>query len=65
MALSLVPAATGAASGLCGFIQMVIGAACAALSGIGGNPALAAALVLTAAGILAQLSFHIAHRSRA
>ncbi len=64
-ALSLDPAASGSASGLYGFIQMVIGAACAALSGIGGNPALAAALVLTAAGILAQLSFHIAHRSRA
>ncbi|SDW90044.1 MFS transporter, DHA1 family, bicyclomycin/chloramphenicol resistance protein [Celeribacter indicus] len=62
-ALNLNPAATGSASGLYGCMQMVIGALCAALSGIGGNPALSAALVLAAAGLLAQLSFLIAQRS--
>ncbi|MFT3690342.1 multidrug effflux MFS transporter [Paenirhodobacter sp.] len=61
-ALNLNPAATGSASGLYGCVQMVIGAICAALSGIGGNPALAAALVMTAAGIIAQLSFWISQR---
>jgi len=43
---------------------MSIGAACAALSGVGGNPALSAGLVLLAAGILAQSCFWFAQRAR-
>jgi DHA1 family bicyclomycin/chloramphenicol resistance-like MFS transporter len=41
---------------------MAIGAICAALSGLGGNPALAAALVLAGAGLLAQACFWLALR---
>lgn len=63
-ALNVNPAATGSASGLYGSAQMMVGALCNTLSGIGGNPALAAALTLTGAGIVAQLSFWIARRSR-
>jgi DHA1 family bicyclomycin/chloramphenicol resistance-like MFS transporter len=56
-ALSVNPRVAGSASGLYGFAQMSIGAACTSLAGIGGNPALAAGIVLLAAGVLAQLSF--------
>ncbi|WP_026155456.1 multidrug effflux MFS transporter [Paracoccus sp. N5] len=61
-ALSIDPAAAGSASGLYGFAQMAIGAICAALSGIGSNPALSAGIVLLSAGALAQLAFWIAQR---
>lgn len=61
-ALSLNPAATGSASGLYGFMQMMVGALCAALSGLGDNPALATAVTLMAAGIIAQLSFWVSRR---
>lgn len=59
-ALNIDPAASGSASGLYGFAQMSIGAICAALSGIGGNPALAAGIVLVTAGVSAQLAFWMA-----
>ena len=59
-ALSVNPAVAGSASGLYGFMQMAIGAICTALAGLGDNPALAAGIVLCAAGALAQLSFWIA-----
>lgn len=59
-ALEVDPSVSGSASGLYGFTQMAIGAACATLSGIGTNPALAAGLVLVGAGLAAQLSFWIA-----
>jgi DHA1 family bicyclomycin/chloramphenicol resistance-like MFS transporter len=52
----------GSASGLFGCIQMAVGGLCTTLVGIGDNPALAAALVLTGAGIIAQVSFWIAAR---
>ncbi|MBP2301061.1 multidrug effflux MFS transporter [Azospirillum picis] len=54
----------GSASGLYGCTQMAVGALCTAAVGIGGNPALAAALVLTASGLIAQTAFHVAERSR-
>ncbi|HEV2572655.1 MAG TPA: multidrug effflux MFS transporter [Beijerinckiaceae bacterium] len=59
-ALGINPAVAGSASGLYGFTQMSIGAVCAALSGVGGNPALAVGIVLLSAGLLAQLSFWLA-----
>jgi DHA1 family bicyclomycin/chloramphenicol resistance-like MFS transporter len=63
-AVSVNPLVIGSASGLYGFTQMAVGALCTAAAGIGSDPALAAALVLTAAGIVAQLSFWIATRQR-
>lgn len=62
-AISVVPHLAGSASGLYGFTQMAIGAACAALAVIGPNPALGAAFVLAGAGVIAQLSFWIALRA--
>jgi DHA1 family bicyclomycin/chloramphenicol resistance-like MFS transporter len=43
---------------------MIVGAACASLSGIGANPALSTGLVLVATGVLAQASFWFAQRAR-
>jgi MFS transporter, DHA1 family, multidrug resistance protein len=63
-ALSINPRVAGSASGLYGFAQMSIGAVCTSLGGIGGNPALAAGTVLLAAGVLAQLFFWTAQRTR-
>jgi DHA1 family bicyclomycin/chloramphenicol resistance-like MFS transporter len=63
-ALEINPSIAGSASGLYGFTQMSIGAACAALSGIGNNASLAAGVVLLSAGVLAQLSFRFAQRAR-
>ncbi len=62
--LSVNPQAAGSASGLYGAAQMAIGAICTALGGLGDNPALATGCVLLSAGILSQLSFWIANRSR-
>ena len=62
--LSVNPLVAGSASGLYGFTQMAIGAVCATLVTIGGNPALAAGLVLLVAGILAQLFFWTAQHTR-
>jgi len=59
-ALSVDPLVAGSASGLYGFAQMVIGALCASLAGIGGDPALAAGITLLGAGLVAQLSFRMA-----
>ncbi len=63
-AISIDPAVIGSASGLYGFTQMVVGALCTALVGIGGSPSLAAALVLTGAGLVAQAAFGIASHGR-
>ena len=62
-AIGVNPLVIGSASGLYGFTQMAVGAACTALAGLGPDPALAAALVLAAAGLVAQLSFQIATRA--
>ncbi|WP_338665666.1 multidrug effflux MFS transporter [Pararoseomonas sp. SCSIO 73927] len=59
-AISLNPRITGSASGLYGFIQMAIGSLCSALVGLGSNPALAAAVVLTGAGVVGQVAFRVA-----
>jgi MFS transporter, DHA1 family, multidrug resistance protein len=63
-AMSVNPQVTGSAAGLYGFAQMGVGALCTAVAGIGSNPAMAAALVLAAAGVIGQLSFWIALRRR-
>jgi DHA1 family bicyclomycin/chloramphenicol resistance-like MFS transporter len=42
---------------------MAVGAVCSGLAGIGGDPGLAAATVIAAASILAQVCFWIALRS--
>jgi DHA1 family bicyclomycin/chloramphenicol resistance-like MFS transporter len=61
-AVSVNPLVIGSASGLYGFTQMAVGAVCTAAAGFGSDPALAAAIVLTVAGIVAQLSFWVATR---
>ncbi|HEY2256639.1 MAG TPA: multidrug effflux MFS transporter [Variovorax sp.] len=63
-AISVDPRVIGSAAGLYGFTQMTVGAFCTSLAGLGGNPALAAGLVLAGAGIVAQLSFWIASSAR-
>jgi DHA1 family bicyclomycin/chloramphenicol resistance-like MFS transporter len=63
-ALSVNPLVAGSASGVYGFTQMVIGAVCTSLAGLGGNPALAAVTVLCVAGVFAQLSFWMALAAR-
>lgn len=61
-AISVNPRVTGAASGLYGAVQMAVGAALVALAGLGENPALASAIVLLAAGLLAQTCFWMARK---
>ncbi|MBL6617411.1 MAG: multidrug effflux MFS transporter [Reyranella sp.] len=64
-AISVNPAVIGSASGLYGFSQMGVGAICTALVGMGSNPALTAATILVAAGVIGQTAFWVAlHRSR-
>jgi len=63
-AISVNPAVIGSASGLYGFSQMGVGAVCTAIAGLGDNPALTAAIILVAAGLIAQISFWIALRFR-
>jgi len=62
-AVSVNPKLIGSASGLYGFTQMVIGALCTSLAGLGHDPALAAASVLAASGLISQAAFAIALRS--
>ena len=59
-ALSINPLVAGSASGIYGFTQMLVGALCTSLAGLGGDPTLAAAVVLIAACLLAQVSFKVA-----
>ncbi len=61
-AIGVNPQVIGSASGLYGFTQMAVGALCTALAGLGSNPALAAALVLAASGVVAQGAFWVALR---
>ncbi len=63
-ALSIRPDHAGAASGLYGFTQMVVAALCTVAVGLGGDPALAAALVTAGVGALAMFAFRIAARHR-
>jgi DHA1 family bicyclomycin/chloramphenicol resistance-like MFS transporter len=62
LAISVNPNVIGSASGLYGFAQMGVGALCTALAALGDDPALTVALVLTAAGAIAQSCFWIAAR---
>ncbi|MDO5680616.1 MAG: multidrug effflux MFS transporter [Pelistega sp.] len=59
-ALSINPLVAGSASGIYGFTQMLVGALCTSLAGLGGDPTLAAAVVLIAACLIAQVSFKVA-----
>jgi DHA1 family bicyclomycin/chloramphenicol resistance-like MFS transporter len=61
-AISVNPRVTGTASGLYGSVQMAVGAALVALAGLGANPAFASAVVLLAAGVVAQASFWLARK---
>ncbi|MBP1850003.1 multidrug effflux MFS transporter [Rhizobium halophytocola] len=61
-AVSVNPKVTGSASGLYGCAQMLVGALCSALSGVGTDPAFSAALILLCAGLVAQISFWVALR---
>ncbi|RZI58940.1 MAG: Bcr/CflA family efflux MFS transporter [Rubrivivax sp.] len=63
-AISVDPTVTGSASGLYGCMQMAVGAVCSSLVGLGGDPALAAALTLSGAGLVGQFGFWIAGRDR-
>jgi len=63
-AMSVNPHVIGSAAGLYGFAQMGVGALCTAIAGTGSNPALAAALVLSGAGVIGQISFWVAMRYR-
>lgn len=64
-AVSVNPKVIGSAAGLYGFAQMAIGALCTALAGLGRDPALAAASVLAAAGVIGQVAFWTAARAGA
>ncbi len=64
LAVSVNPKVVGSASGLYGSTQMFVGASCTALSGIGADPALSAALVLVGASVVAQTCFWTAERGR-
>ncbi len=59
-AIGVNPTIAGSSSGLYGATQMAVGAVCAMMGGIGGNPAVAVGVVLLAAGLLAQFSFWFA-----
>ena len=63
-AMGVNPLVAGSASGLYGFVQMGVGALCTSLAGIGGDPLLSVALVLSAAAVLAQMFFALALRAR-
>ncbi|WP_342359536.1 multidrug effflux MFS transporter [Terrarubrum flagellatum] len=62
-AISANPRVVGSASGLYGFLQMTIGAICTAMATFG-DPAVAAAMTLSVAGVIAQISFWIAARAK-
>jgi DHA1 family bicyclomycin/chloramphenicol resistance-like MFS transporter len=61
-AVSVDPHRIGSASGLYGFTQMGIGAACTALSAMGSDPARSALTVMVVASALAQVAFTVALR---
>ena len=61
-AISVDSRLTGSAAGLYGFGQMAVGALCTALVTLGDDPALAAAIVLTAMAALARGAFVVATR---
>jgi DHA1 family bicyclomycin/chloramphenicol resistance-like MFS transporter len=60
--ISVNPALVGSAAGLYGFTQMVVGAACTSLAGLGQDHARTAAIVLTLIALLGQGAFWVALR---
>jgi DHA1 family bicyclomycin/chloramphenicol resistance-like MFS transporter len=62
-AVSVNPRLVGSASGLYGFTQMGVGAACTALAAVGHDPALSAVTVMVVASLLAQVAFTMAVRA--
>lgn len=62
-AVGVNPKVIGSAAGLYGFSQMAVGALCTELAGLGPDPALAAASVLAAAGVIGQAAFWTASRA--
>lgn len=62
LALDVDSRLIGSSAGLYGSIQFLIGALCTSLAGIGSNPAVSSALVLTVTALIAQVCFHIARR---
>ncbi len=62
-AVGVNPRVIGSAAGLYGFSQMAVGALCTKLAGLGRDPALAAASVLAAAGVIGQIAFWTASRA--
>ena len=62
-AVGMNPHVIGSAAGLCGFSQMAIGALCTELAGLGADPALTAASVLAAAGVIGKAAFWMASRA--
>jgi DHA1 family bicyclomycin/chloramphenicol resistance-like MFS transporter len=63
--LGILPEYAGAASGLYGFVQMIVAAVCTTAVGLGPDPALSAALVTAGVGALAMLAFRVAARQQA
>ncbi|HUO00683.1 MAG TPA: multidrug effflux MFS transporter [Bradyrhizobium sp.] len=62
-AMSVNPKVIGSASGVYGFTQMTVGAICTSAASLGSTPALGSAIVLAAAGALAQFAFWTAIHS--
>lgn len=62
IAVGIRPNLVASASGLYGFVQMMVGAICTAFVGLGADAALAAAAVLAVAGVIGQLCFALARR---
>jgi DHA1 family bicyclomycin/chloramphenicol resistance-like MFS transporter len=60
LAVSVNPKVIGSASGLYGCFQMVVGALCTMLAGLGSSPLLSAVLVILGACILSQFALRIA-----
>ncbi|MBI1170255.1 Bcr/CflA family efflux MFS transporter [bacterium] len=63
-AMNVLPEYAGAASGLYGFVQMMVAALCTTGVGLGSDPALSAALVTAGVGAVAMVAFRIAARQR-
>lgn len=59
-AIGVNPQVIGSAAGLYGFTQMMVGALCVSLAGMGQDVAVSAAVVLAGAAFLAQASFRTA-----
>jgi MFS transporter, DHA1 family, multidrug resistance protein len=62
-AIGVNPLVAGSASGLYGFAQMVIGAIATAVTGLGSDHALLAALTVVIACLISQICFRIASRA--